>query len=98
MKNFETMGQLILACSERLFRLDTKLEDAGRCWRMLEVWSAKKQNRETHCAFPQELGCFPPVTTWTGVNFGKFAKPAKAAKNPIPKYPTWITGWWFQPS
>ena len=23
---------------------------------------------------------FPPVTTWTGVNFGKFAKPAKAAK------------------
>ena len=44
-------GQLILACSERLFRLDTKLENAGRCWK-----------------------------TWTGVNFGKFAKPAKAAK------------------
>ena len=34
---------------------------AGRCWKMLEDAGSvvrKKTKSETHCAFPQELGCF----------------------------------------
>ena len=34
---------------------------AGRCWKMLEDAGSvvrKKAKSETHCAFPQELGCF----------------------------------------
>ena len=59
---------------------------AGRCWKMLEdagrCWKCGPQKNKIGdpLCVSARTWMFPPVTTWTGVNFGKFAKPAKAAK------------------
>ena len=52
------------------------LEDAGRCWKC----GPQKNKIGDPLCVSARTWMFPPVTTWTGVNFGKFAKPAKAAK------------------
>ena len=74
---------------------------AGRCWKMLEDAGSvvrKKTKSETHCAFPQELGCFRQSRLGRASTLANLPSQLRQRRSNPTKYPKWITGWWFQPS
>ena len=74
---------------------------AGRCWKMREDAGSvvrKKTKSETHCAFPQELGCFRQSRLGRASTLANLPSQLRQRRSNPTKYPKWITGWWFQPS